>query len=39
MGMERLVIFDFDGTIVDSFDEMVDIFRQLMPEHKDITRE
>ena len=31
------MIFDFDGTIVDSFDEMVDIFRQLMPEHEDLS--
>lgn len=37
--MERLVIFDFDGTIVDSFDEMVGIFRQLMPEHENISSE
>ncbi|TXG77315.1 HAD family hydrolase [Patescibacteria group bacterium] len=37
--MKRLVVFDFDGTIADSFDEAVSVFKQLMPGQKDLTTE
>lgn len=37
--MTRLVVFDFDGTIADSFDEAMAVFKQLVPGQDELTQE
>lgn len=37
--MNRLVVFDFDGTIADSFDAALTVFKQLVPEQENLTEE
>lgn len=37
--MKRLVVFDFDGTIADSFDAALTVFKQLVPEQESLTDE
>jgi phosphoglycolate phosphatase len=37
--MTNLVVFDFDGTIADSFDEAMAVFKKLVPGQEELTRE
>lgn len=39
MANTRTIIFDFDGTIVDSLDLVIEVFKEMVPEHENASQD